>query len=115
MILLNGNKLSHRLVQDLTARTTRERGVNRQSRNDDWNVSWVFRGSLLRRTWLGISFKVQRMVQRLIGILELGLSSVNLKGDLSLSLIRKSRATHLGGNLCLGAEAQLVDHAVQMS
>ena len=78
MILLNGNKLSHRLVQDLTAQTTREHGVNRWSRNDNWNVSWAFRGSLLRRTWLGISFKVQRMVQRLISILELRLSSINL-------------------------------------
>ena len=34
--------------------------------------------------------------------------------DISLSSTRKIRANHLGSDLCLGAEAQLVNHAVQM-
>ena len=37
------------------------------------------------------------------------------KDDVSLSSIRKFRANHLGSNLHLGAEAQLVHHAVQTS
>ena len=37
------------------------------------------------------------------------------RGDLSLPLIRKIRANHLGSNLHLGAEAQLIDHAIQTS
>ena len=37
------------------------------------------------------------------------------RNDVSLSSIRKIRANHLGCNLHPGAEAQLIDHAVQMS
>ena len=37
------------------------------------------------------------------------------KDSISLSLIRKIRANHLGSNLRLGAEAQLANHAIQTS
>ena len=37
------------------------------------------------------------------------------RNDISLSLIRKIRANHLGSNLCPGAEAQFIHHAVQPS
>ena len=56
------------------------------------------------------------MVQRLIGVLNLRFSSINLRrNDISLSSIRKIRANHLGSDLRPGAEAQLVNHAVQAS
>ena len=56
------------------------------------------------------------MIRRFVGILKLRLSSINLKGMMSVFLqTRKIRANHLGSNLRPGAEAQFVNHAVQMS
>ena len=79
MILLNGDKLGHWLVKNLTTWTTRESGINQWSRDHNRNVCWTFWGGLLWNTWLGISLKVRRMIRRFIGILELGLGLVNLE------------------------------------
>ena len=106
MLLFNGNELHHWLVENLTTQTTRKRGVDRRTRHHDWNISRAFWRSLLRHAWLGVRLKVQRMIQRFIGILELGLGSVNLKRMMpEVSFIRNFRANHLGSDLHPGAEA----------
>ena len=114
MILLYGNEFSHWLVQNLAAWTTRKCGINRGSRNHNWNIRQMLWSSLFGHAQLSVSFEVRRVVQSLIGVLELRLGSVNLKrNDISLSLTRKIRANHLGSDLHLGAEAQFIHHAVQ--
>ena len=116
MFLFYRNKLSHWLVKDLATWTTRKRGVDGWSRNHNWDISRTFQHGLLRHAWLSICFKVRRMIQRFIGVLKLGFGSINLGRMTSVFLqLRKFRANHLGSNLCLGAEAHLVHHAVQTS
>ena len=115
MLLFNWNQCSHWLIENLAPWATWEGCVDQRGRYHDGNIRWVFRSSLLRNARLSICLEVWSMVWWLIGILELRLSSIDLKGDISLSLIRKIRANHLGSNLHLGAEAQFVDHTVQVS
>ena len=86
MIFLYGNELCYWLVKDLAPRTTRECCVNWRSRNNDRNVCWTLQSGLLRHAWLGISLEIQRMVRRLISILELGLGSIDLRGMTSVFL-----------------------------
>ena len=50
------------------------------------NVHWTLWSTLLRNAWLGIGLEIRCVVQRLIGILELRLSSVNLEGMTSVFL-----------------------------
>ena len=78
MLLLDRNKLGHWLVKNLTTWATWKRGVYGRSWNHNWDISRALRRGLLRHAWLGIGFKVRRMVRRLIGILKLRLSSINL-------------------------------------
>ena len=116
MLLFNGNQFRHWLIKNLTTRATREGSIDWWCWNHDRNIRWMFQSGLLRNTQFSISLEVQRMIRRLLGILKLGLRSINLeRNDISLSSIRKIRANHLGSNLCLGAKAQLVHHAIQMS
>ena len=90
MLLLYGNQLGYRLVQDLAPWATRKGGIDRRSRHHDWDIGRMLRRGLLRHARLGISFKVRRMVRRLIGVLKLGLGSVNLKRMTSeISSIKK--------------------------
>ena len=115
MLLFYGNELGHWLVEDLATRTTGESGINRRSRHHNWDVGRALRCGLLGNTWLGIRLEVRRMIRRFIGVLKLGLGSVNLEKMTSeISSIRNSRANHLGSNLRPGAEAQFVHHAIQM-
>ena len=86
MFFLYRNKFCYQLVKDLATWTARECSVNRQSWNYNRNIHWTLRSGLLRYTRLGIGFKVRSMVQRLIGILKLGLGLVNLKGMTSVFL-----------------------------
>ena len=79
MLLFYRNEFGYWLVKDLATRTTRERGVNRRTRNHDRNVCWVFWRGLFRHTQLSIHLEVQRMIQRFIGILEFGFGLVNLE------------------------------------
>ena len=58
MFLFYGNQLGYRLVQNLATWTTRERSINRRTRNHDRNVCRAFRRGLLRNVRLGVSFKV---------------------------------------------------------
>ena len=114
MILFDRNKFSHWLVKDLATWTTRERGVNGWSWNNNGNVCWAFWCSLFRNAQLSIGFKVRRMIRRFIGVLKLGLGSINLERMTSDFLqLRKFRANHLGSNFRPGAEAQFIHHAVQ--
>ena len=73
-----GNQLGHWLVQNLTTRTTWERGIDGRTQNHNWNIGRMLQRSLLRHTRLSICFEVRRMIRRFIGILELGLGSINL-------------------------------------
>ena len=86
MLLFYENKLSHWLIQDLATWAAREHSINWWSWNDNWNICWTFRCSLLRSTWLGICLKVRRMVRRFVGILKLRLGSINLKRMTSVFL-----------------------------
>ena len=86
MLLLDRNKLGHWFVKNLATWATWECGANRQSWNHNWDISRVLRCGLLRHAWLGIGFKVQHMVRRLIGILKLGLGSINLGRMMSVFL-----------------------------
>ena len=114
MFLFYGDKLGYWLVKNLATRTTRKRGINRRTRNHDWDVGKVLWRGLLRHTRLSICLEVRCMIRRLIGILEFGFGLVNLKRMTSeISSIRNFRANHLGSNFRLGAEAQLIHHAVQ--
>ena len=116
MFLFDRNQFGHRLVKYLVTWTTWKRGIDWRSWNNNWNICWTFQSSLIGNTWLGIGFKVRRMVRRLISVLKLGFSLINLRrNDISLSSIRKIRANHLGSDLRPGAEAQLANHAVQVS
>ena len=116
MFLLDRNQLSHWFVEHFATGTIQKGGVDQRCWNHNGNICWALRSHLFGNAWLSISLKVQHIVQRLIGILKLGLCSINLeRNDISLSSIRKIRANHLGSNLCLGAKAQLVHHAIQMS
>ena len=115
MILLDGDKLSHQLIKNLAAWTTRERGVNRRTRNHNRDIGRMLQRSLLWHAWLGVSLKVRCVIRRIVGVLKFGFGSVNLKRMmLEISSIRNFRANHLGSNLRLGAEAQFIHHAVQM-
>ena len=106
MLLFYGNELSHWLVENLTTRITRKRGLDGWARHHNGNVGRVFWRSLLGHTWLSIGLEIRRMVRGFIGILKLRLGSVNLKKMASeVSFIRNFRANHLGRNLRLGAEA----------
>ena len=81
MFLFYGDQLSHRLVKNLATWTTRERGINRRTRNHDWDVGGTLQRSLLGHTWLRICFKVRLVIQRFNGILELRLGLIDLKDD----------------------------------
>ena len=106
MFFFYGNQLGHRLVQNLPPWTTRERGVYRRTGNHNRDICRALRRGLFRHARFGVSLEVRRMVRRLIGVLQLGLGSINLKGTVSeVSFIRNFRANHLGGNLRPGAEA----------
>ena len=114
MILFNRNEHGNWLIKDLTTRTTWERGIDRRSRNQNWNIGRALWRGLLRHTWLSIHLEVRQMIQRIIGVLKLGLGSINLGRMTSDFLqLRKFRANHLGSNLRPGAEAQFIHHAVQ--
>ena len=78
MIFLNGNKFRHWLVKDLTTWTTWKRSIDGRSRDNNRNIGWTLRRSLLRHARLSIHFEVRRMSRRFIGILKLGLGSINL-------------------------------------
>ena len=84
MFLFYRNKFCHWLVKNLATGTTWECGVDWRSWDHDWNICWTFQSGLLRNTWLSISLKVRCMIQRFIGVLKLGLSSVNLRGMMSV-------------------------------
>ena len=86
MILFDGDKFCHWLIQSFTTWTTREGSIDRWCWNHNGNIHWTFWSGLLRNTQLGISLEVQRMVRRLVSILELGLGSIDLKGMTSVSL-----------------------------
>ena len=116
MIFLYRNELCHWLIKDLATWTTWKRRINRWCWNHDRNICWMLWSSLLGYTWLSISLEIRRMVRRLISILKLGLSSVNLEGMTSVFLqLRKIRANHLGSNFHPGTKAQSVHHAIQIS
>ena len=116
VILFDGNKFGHWLVKNLATWTTRECRINGGTRDHNRDVGRTLRHGLFRHAWLSIRLKVRRMVQRLISVLELRLGSIDLERMMSeFSFIRNFRANHLGSNLRLGAEAQFVHHAVQMS
>ena len=116
VILFDGDKFRHWFIQSLTTRTTQEHCVDRWYGNHNGNICWTFWSSLLRNTRLSVSLEIRRVIQRLVGIFKLRFSLVNLREvNLVFSLIRKFRATHLGSDLCSGAEAQLVNHAIQVS
>ena len=57
-----------------------------RSWNNNWNICWTFWRSLLRNTWFSIGLEIRHMVQRLIGVLEFQLSSIDLKGMMSVFL-----------------------------
>ena len=86
IILFDGDELCHRLIKNLAPWTTQECYVDQWCWNHNGNICWAFRSSLFRNTWLGISLKIQGMVQRLIGILKFRLSSINLEGMMSVFL-----------------------------
>ena len=86
MILFDRDWLSHQFVEHFAARTRWEGGINQWYRNHDRNIHWTFWSGLLWNTWLGISLEVQRMVRRLISVLRLRLSSINLAGMTSVFL-----------------------------
>ena len=86
MFLFNRNKLCHWLIKNLATWATWKCGIYWRSWNDDGNICWMLRRSLLRHTWLSISFKVQCVVRRRIGILKLGFGSTSLKGMTSVFL-----------------------------
>ena len=86
MLFFNWNQFSHWLVKDFATQATRERGINRRSRDHNQNIGWMFQSSLLRNTWLSVGLEVQCIIQGLISVLELGLSSINLKGMMSVFL-----------------------------
>ena len=73
------DKFGYRLVKDLATRTTGERGVNRRTRNHDWNICWAFWRGLLKNAQLSICLEVRRMIQRFVSVFKLGFSSVDLK------------------------------------
>ena len=78
MFLFYGNKFGHWLVKDLAAWTTGKCGIDRWSWNYDWNISRALWHGLFRHARLSICFKVRRMIRRFIGVLKLGLGSINL-------------------------------------
>ena len=86
MILFNGDKLCHWFVQSLATRTTGKSCIDWWCWNHNGNICWTLQGSLLGYTWISISLEVQRMIRRLIGILEFGLGLINLKGAVSVFL-----------------------------
>ena len=86
VFLFDRNQFGHQLIQHFTTGTTRKGGVNWRSRNYDRNIHWTFRSTLLQDTWLGISLEIQRVIRRLIGVLELRLGLVNLEGMTSVFL-----------------------------
>ena len=86
MILFDRDWLSHQFIEHFAARTRWEGGINQWCRNHDRNIHWMFWSGLLWNTWLGISLEVQRMVRRLISVLRLRLSSINLGGMMSVFL-----------------------------
>ena len=86
MILLDRNQFSHQFVKYLATWTTGKCGVNRWSWNNNQNICGAFRCGLLRHPWFGISFEVQRVVRRVIGILKLRLGLVDLEGIMSVFL-----------------------------
>ena len=86
MFFLYGNKLCHWLVKDLATRTTWECGANWWCWNHDRNIHWTLWSALLWNAWLGISLEIRCVIQRLIGVLKLGLSPVNLEGMMSVFL-----------------------------
>ena len=86
MFFLYRNEFRHWLVKDLATWAAREHGIHWRTWNHDRNICWTFWSGLLRNTRLGIGFKVRCMVQRLIGVLKLRLSLVNLEGMTSVFL-----------------------------
>ena len=54
--------------------------------SDNRDICWTLWSALLRNTGLGIDLEIQCMVQRLIGVLKLGLGPVNLEGMTSVFL-----------------------------
>ena len=86
MFFLYRNKLCHWFIKDLATWTTRKCGINWRCWNHNRNVYWTLWSTLLRNAWLGIGLEIRRVVQRLIGILKLRLSSVNLEGMTSVFL-----------------------------
>ena len=79
MLFLYGDQLSYWLVEDLTTWTTWEHGVDGRTWNHNRDICGTLGCGLLRNARLSISLEVRRMIQRFIGVLELGLGSVNLK------------------------------------
>ena len=66
--------------------------------NHDWTIHWMFQSGLLRNTWLSISLEVQHMIWRFISVLKLRLSSVDLRGMMSVFLLpERSEPTTTGG------------------
>ena len=86
MFFLYRNEPCHWLVKDLATWTTWERGIDWWCWNHDRNVRRTLWGTLLQNTWLGIGLKIQCVVRRLIGVLELRLGPVNLEGMTSVFL-----------------------------
>ena len=90
MFLLYGNQLGNRIVKNLTAWAARKRSVNRWSWHHDGNVGRALWRGLFGNTWLGVCFKIQGMVRRLVSVLEFGLGPVNLERTASeISFIKK--------------------------
>ena len=79
MFLFYGNQLGNRLVKNLATGTTRKGGIYRRSGNHNWNVGRTLRRGLLGNARLSISLEVRSMVRRLIGVLEIGLSPIDLE------------------------------------
>ena len=116
MLLFYRNQLGHWLVKDLAAWATRKHGVDRRTWNHDRHVGRTLRRGLLGHTQLSVCLKIRHMVRGLIGVLKFGLGPINLERMTSeISSTRNFRANHLGSNLCLGAEAQFIHHAIQTS
>ena len=78
MFLFYEDEFGHWLVKNLATWTTREHGIDRWTRNHNRDVGRALWPGLLRHAWLSICFKVRRMIRRFIGVLKLGLGSVDL-------------------------------------
>ena len=81
MVLLDRDKLGHRLIKNLTTGTTRECGINRRTWNHNRNIGSLLWCGLSRHARFGIRLKVRRMIRRFIGVLKLRFGSVNLEKE----------------------------------